>query len=833
MPGAVTPYLMGLLETPMKEGLAQAWKSYGAPLERMEMRLVAGRPYLRVRPIGAPDEPRGAPPRFVFKALFLLHPELRRRKKRAAEVFDKKLWRDDVARWHEELAPAYRARNLELQAVCLEELDDAALASHLRELNAACQEAIKQHFVQSPAHNIPVGDFLAHASMWTQSSVAACAQPLRGSSPASKETLELIDAIAAALREDRDARRELDEAHDPARKPAERLARLHRWPGEVGRTFEAYLCEHGNRIVTGFDISDHRLFELPEVVLNTVKARLAGSEDPALQPNDAIRDRVPVDHRAEYDDLLGEARAVLGLRDDDVGVGWIWRKGLTRRALLHAGERLQARGAIHDQSHVFEAEPDELIELVMGNGPTAAAMHRRAVERRELQELDPPLTLGEPESPPPDDYFPAAIARMQRAVMTYIAHFDSDAAPVASVTDGASGHAVSGGLYEGRARIVLGPADFARIERGDVLIARTTSPTYNVLLPLLGAVVTDRGGCLSHAAIVAREYGIPGVVGCGDATTTIPDGSIVRVDGDAGTVVVIGHGEQPSDVPAGGPDETTRAPTARPGGVCVALREADDVARFGGKSASLGASLREGLPVPDGLAIDVALTESIAAGDPDALAMLTAQLSKVEGPVAVRSSAAAEDGKSASFAGQHLTVLGVEGVDAVVDAIEKVWRSGRTKSALAYRERMGIEGEPRVAVAVQRLVDPVCAGVLFTRDPVSGADVRVIEATWGLGEAVVAGVVTPDHYRLTRDGNVEEKRAGEKDLAIRRNPSRGTCEVPVEGEDVSRLCLDEGKLAELHELATRCERVFGGPQDIEFAFDEERLYLLQSRAVTT
>jgi pyruvate,water dikinase len=102
------------------------------------------------------------------------------------------------------------------------------------------------------------------------------------------------------------------------------------------------------------------------------------------------------------------------------------------------------------------------------------------------------------------------------------------------------GLAASGGVYEGPARRVSGPADFDRIVKGDVLLTESTTEAFNILLPLLGAIVTDSGGLLSHSAIVAREYGIPGVVGTRDATDRISDGARVRVDGDAGEVTVLG-----------------------------------------------------------------------------------------------------------------------------------------------------------------------------------------------------------------------------------------------------------------------------------------------------
>jgi rifampicin phosphotransferase len=100
------------------------------------------------------------------------------------------------------------------------------------------------------------------------------------------------------------------------------------------------------------------------------------------------------------------------------------------------------------------------------------------------------------------------------------------------------GLAASAGTYDGPARRVAGPTEFDRIQKGDVLVTESTTEAFNILLPLLGAIVTDSGGLLSHSAIVAREYGIPGVVGTREATDRIPDGALVRVDGDAGEVTV-------------------------------------------------------------------------------------------------------------------------------------------------------------------------------------------------------------------------------------------------------------------------------------------------------
>jgi pyruvate,water dikinase len=263
----------------------------------------------------------------------------------------------------------------------------------------------------------------------------------------------------------------------------------------------------------------------------------------------------------------------------------------------------------------------------------------------------------------------------------------------------------------------------------------------------------------------------------------------------------------------------------------VPLEDAVDESRFGGKAVSLSRSLRSGLPVPEGCSLDVEAVESIASsGEPDAACIEL--LSALGGRVAVRSSAVGEDARDASFAGQHTTVLNVASPATLVRAIAEVWRSAHTESALAYRARMHVAGPPRIAVVVQRLVDADCAGVLFTRNPTTGASERLIEAAWGLGETVVSGAVVPDSYRLGADGTVLERSIGVKDVALRLLPGGGTAEVVVDAARVNEAVLDDDALAGLHALTARCESVFGPDLDIEWAFEAGRLYLLQCRAIT-
>ena len=145
---------------------------------------------------------------------------------------------------------------------------------------------------------------------------------------------------------------------------------------------------------------------------------------------------------------------------------------------------------------------------------------------------------------------------------------------------------------------------------------------------------------------------------------------------------------------------------------------------------------------------------------------------------------------------------------------------------------MSIHGPPRIAVVVQHLVHAEAAGVLFTRNPATGARERLIEAAWGLGEAVVSGAVVPDSYRLSPEGNVLERSIGVKDVALSVSPDGGASEVAVEPSRIHAEVLNDSDLAALNRLTLQCEEVFGEDLDIEWAFESGTLYLLQCRSIT-
>ena len=206
--------------------------------------------------------------------------------------------------------------------------------------------------------------------------------------------------------------------------------------------------------------------------------------------------------------------------------------------------------------------------------------------------------------------------------------------------------------------------------------------------------------------------------------------------------------------------------------------------------------------------------------------------------VAVRSSGTAEDLAGSSFAGLHDTYLDIRGEDEVLDAVKRCWASMWTARATSYRRTKGFDQtQAKIAVVVQKMVEADVAGVLFTANPLTAAtDEIVINAAYGLGEALVSGIATPDEHVLDLDSlKVKEQRVGAKEVSIVRDRSKnsGTVEQPVSEADRQRFALTDAQLEELGELGRRVMALYGGfPQDIEWAIEKNSLYLLQARPVT-
>lgn len=286
-----------------------------------------------------------------------------------------------------------------------------------------------------------------------------------------------------------------------------------------------------------------------------------------------------------------------------------------------------------------------------------------------------------------------------------------------------------------------------------------------------------------------------------------------------------------------------------------------DLDRVGGKAANLGELISAGLPVPGGFCVPAAVYRNsvagawqaveaaLAADDPETARELVeavefpAGLAEAvaagladlgDGPVAVRSSATAEDLAEASFAGQQETYLGVVGADAVLAAVRRCWGSLWAPRSIAYRERDGFDhGKVDLAVVVQAMIAAEVAGVAFTADPVTGrAGEIAIDASWGLGESVVSGAVTPDAFQV-RDGRVVGRTLGAKQTRIELLASGQTEQRETSAADGDRYCLTEEQVLAVAELAQRVRAHYGREMDVEWALAAGQVWLLQARPITT
>jgi phosphohistidine swiveling domain-containing protein len=522
-------------------GFGESLRRYGSLLEYLDSAFVNGFFYYCPRPVAAPKEATGHPPKEVWDELAATHPEIRERLATSATAFERELWREDLAQWDQNAKPAAIRAHLELLAVDPARLTTPNLLTYLDRCRENQKHGCYLHHLYNVPALLPVGDFLVHAQEWTGREPAELLGLLQGATPdalgADRECLLLVKAVGR----DPQAQGLLSSTGEPS----EVLAGLCKQTGDVGAAASAYVDRVGYRPVNGEDVGDPNVVEFPELILAALRSALEGAQTAAsdaelAERSAAVRDAVPGEHRDAFDKLLGEARALYRLRDERGTYADLWAIGIMRRAILAAGERLAAEGRIEEPTHLVEAGYAELRGLVgSGDGPSADELAQRAQYRFSASYTDAPPFLGPtPEPPLPPEWLPAPSARLERGLGAAVhALF---VAPEARTEDRkVCGLGVSPGVYDGTARVIRGPDEFARICNGDVLVTKSTTTAFNIVLPLLGAIVTDRGGLLSHAAIVAREYGIPAVVGCTDATSVLPDGGRVRVDGGTGEASVL------------------------------------------------------------------------------------------------------------------------------------------------------------------------------------------------------------------------------------------------------------------------------------------------------
>jgi pyruvate,water dikinase len=526
-PHALTPEYTRLYRATFEPAQAAVFERYGVPFAGLATAIIDGHLYLSPKSLIGRSGAR-LPPRPVLWLATRLHPEMRRRRARARAVLRDRVWRDEVHVWRRELRALWVGANLALQAIDPMSLDDGALAHHVRQCQANAEEGYRAHFLLHGPDFFATGLLLASGTDWGLD-VRELLSLLVGSSPASTGADEDLDFVRDRVVE-----------HFGGPETLRSLDDVRAVGPDVAAALDRFLLHHGWRLITSYDLDGRCLHELPELLLTLVTTpRPAPAADVDVEP---LRQRVPADHRVELDRLLDDARFTYGLRDENGGITSAWTVGLLRRSMLEVGRRLAERGRLETAADAVELDVDELLGLLAGGvGPAPANVAARAAARASASGEPMPARFG-PDLPGREvsAMFPAPldlIVRSQVAIVEGISH------PTDEVL---SGLGIGDRAVTSRACVAHDAAGaLARMRAGDVLVARSTTPAFNAALSVAGGLVVEEGGYLSHAAVTARELGLPAVIGATGALSALPDGELVCLEPDLGIVRRLNRAQVP------------------------------------------------------------------------------------------------------------------------------------------------------------------------------------------------------------------------------------------------------------------------------------------------
>lgn len=520
----VTPLTASMFTEALERGSRNLAATYGAPIKQLSMRAINGYLYIQVvPPAGKAGSP--SPPKPVMRALFKVSPSLRRRTKAARQAREERTDQRLVQQWHNEIRPKVESTLGEWLDLDSAELANDQLADRLLETIELQRDTFDWNMVTDPAYLFPLSDLHDFVVAELGGGMETTTRLLAGASPseyrASLVSLahQLSEATTAAI------------VAGTATTAAE-LAAID--PG-FAAAYESHLRAFGLRIL-GFDLSAKVLLEDPALELSRL-ATLPASDDPSVAADElaaALRSSLGAEKAARFDGLIAEARDAYPIREGGEAVH-AKTLGAVRLTALEAGRRMVDAGQIADPNHAVFLTADEIVGWLKAPSDISQLVGIRRGQHAWAKGHSPAPFLGD-HSPMPDaDIFPEEVQRIMKALALVITH---DARP-AALTEGVDGVAASPGVHTGPVRIVTGPDEFHKAQPGDVLVAPITTSPWEVLFPHIGGLVTEGGGLLSHPAIVAREYGLPAVVGCADAMSRFHDGQLVVVDGAAGTVTPV------------------------------------------------------------------------------------------------------------------------------------------------------------------------------------------------------------------------------------------------------------------------------------------------------
>lgn len=526
LPGVVTVIsetIFPCLEAGLDKGSAHT----GSLIQRLDYQLVNRICYERV----VPRAPETIPDAFATATAYM----------------EKRQWVEDFRIWREETVPACQARNSALKETNLRAMSNRELADHFSLLIKHWGDAAMQHHIPTFPYTIANGHFLVEGERLSGASAASLMQLFQGTSSASRGPWrrEWVSELRAAFKADPEAKLLLEHAtSDEAG-----LAHLVAHHGPAGQALAHWMKRTDHFVTQGYDASGATYAEVPHIVLAGLRDCIL-DEEAQTKADEALKARVAAhlttilagcksdEDRAEFQKIYAEALSMIDWRDERGLYNDAQVSGLVRLCLREVWNRLP-HGRVPRWDWLLDCHESEVIALLLARGDQPELSELRLRRHYRLRRISSPPVLGDPPQPPPDPSGlppgPRALMTAMHAVMSHLLPEPPVEREAGPVVRGKSGNP---GSVTATARVLLDPSEWNRVKKGDIAVVQFASSSFNVILPLVSAIVADFGGILTHACICAREFGIPCVVATNVGTQVIKDGSTITVDGTLGTVTI-------------------------------------------------------------------------------------------------------------------------------------------------------------------------------------------------------------------------------------------------------------------------------------------------------
>jgi len=533
-PEPVTPLVFTAWMPTHTDATRQALTLLGIPANGIAHAHLFGRVYDRIVPlVGGESDARGLPPAPIMKLMMRVHPGFRARLKAAAAAARDDLPMRFIDAWEQGGRARIRSRTRELRAVDLDPLTDDELAEQLAAARSHAYDSGLEHFKLVFGGWVLLGQLGMAAEQLAGWSPERVIDLVQGHSDATREEGAALAAVAAAIESDRAAGALLAEDGD-----------LTSYDGPAGVALRAYLDAFGHRVHDSF--LRPTWAEDPTPVFSLLRTRISADSRTGPDLKDVsdvaiaeLLGRVAdASARVQLEGAVRRAQRGRPYGDEterDAGDAI----GLIRRVALAAGSRFARDGRLHLPDDVVYMEIDEVHAALLGSPIDPTTIERRKAEHRWALANPSPRRMGPAAGDPPGaDLFPAAVRPIVGAFMWATSHLFFTA-PRKTDDGSLRGLGASAGVVEGTARVVRSHADFDRIHHGDIVVCPSTMASWSSIFSVIAGLVTEVGGPLSHPGTLAREYGLPAVLGVTDATSLIEDGRRIRIDGSKGTVTAL------------------------------------------------------------------------------------------------------------------------------------------------------------------------------------------------------------------------------------------------------------------------------------------------------